>query len=231
MNDKLEQAIEQLRMQTGRYRRARRYYSGLHDLSFATEKFANTFGEMFREFALNLCPAVVDAMRDKLKVRGFGIADLGSEEIEPARRGSAEKSASESTSHRAISDLAMRIWRANKMAIRSGEIHKEALRCGDAFLVIWPEAGGGVQLVPNPADTMTVHYDEETPGRIVWAAKQWRAADGRTRLNMYFTDRIEKFVSKDKGEGILPDVKSMYRSAKAGVSQKVMNIDKVSSLL
>ena len=53
MNQDLEKAIEQLRMQSARYRRARPYYAGLHDLSFATEKFANTFGEMFREFALN----------------------------------------------------------------------------------------------------------------------------------------------------------------------------------
>ena len=76
MNEKLEQAIEQLRVTAGRYRRARRYYAGLHDLSFATEKFANTFGEMFREFALNLCPAVVDATRDKLKIKGFGIDSM-----------------------------------------------------------------------------------------------------------------------------------------------------------
>jgi hypothetical protein len=46
-------------------------YNGDHDLAFATEKFANTFGSLFREFALNLCPAVCDAIGDKLKIEGF----------------------------------------------------------------------------------------------------------------------------------------------------------------
>ena len=186
----LEEAIEKLRMQSGRYRRTRRYYAGLHDLSFATEKFANTFGEMFREFALNLCPVVVDATRDKLKITGFGVAEM--------RNGSVDT----------VQSAIQKIWTANKMAIRAGEVHKEALRCGDAYVIVWRGANGEVQIVPNSADTMTVHYDEELPGRIVWAAKHWRAPDGRTRFNLYFPDRIEKYVSKDKGEGVLPDAKS-----------------------
>ena len=221
MNEDLEHAIEQLRLQAGRYRRARRYYAGLHDLSFATEKFANTFGEMFREFALNLCPAVVDAMRDKLKITNFGIASLGSRNIGSQGRGGTEKNLiGDAVDHRAVSDAVMRIWKANKMGIRAGELHKEALRCGDAYLIVWPNAEGEVQLVPNPADTVTVHYDEETPGRIVWAAKHWRAPDGRTRLTMYFADRIEKYISKDKGEGILPDAKSFVPFGGKGTKAK-----------
>jgi hypothetical protein len=31
----------------------------------------NAFGSLFREFALNLCPAVVDAVREKLKITSF----------------------------------------------------------------------------------------------------------------------------------------------------------------
>lgn len=194
MNHNLEQAIERLRVQAGRYRRARRYYAGLHDLSFATEKFANMFGELFREFALNLCPAVVDSTRDKLKIKGFGIEELGT-----ADRGA--------RNFEEVQRAAGRIWRSNKMALRAGEVHKEALRCGDAYVVVWFGADGEVQIVPNSADTMTVHYDDETPGRIAWAAKHWRTSDKRTRLNLYFPDRIEKYVSKDKGEGVLPDAK------------------------
>ncbi len=202
-------------MQAGRYRRARRYYAGLHDLSFATEKFANTFGEMFREFALNLCPAVVDATRDKLKIKGFGIQGMGKSYAFTRESSGAEASRLERSrsnpgglTPEGVTLALDRIWTANKMAIRAGEVHKEALRCGDAYVIVWPGSKGEVQIFPNSADTMTVHYDEEMPGRIVWAAKHWRAADGRTRLNLYFADRIEKYISKDKGEGVLPDAKS-----------------------
>src|SRR5688572_24702688 len=210
MNEKLEQAIEQLRLTAGRYRRAKRYYAGLHDLSFATEKFANTFGEMFREFALNLCPAVVDATRDKLKIRGFGLQSYALTRESDSGGGSRSGRAGSNSggfTPEGVTLTVDRIWNSNKMAIRAGEVHKEALRCGDAYLIVWPGADGTVQIVPNPADTMAVHYDEEVPGRIVWAAKHWRTVDKRTRLNLYFADRIEKYVSKDRGEGMLPDAK------------------------
>ena len=189
MNHKLEKAIERLRGQSGRYAKARRYYAGLHDLSFATEKFANTFGEMFREFALNLCPAVVDSTRDKLKIKGFSVEDARGGGVDAIRRSAA------------------RIWHRNRMALRSGEVHKEALRCGDAYVIVWPGAGGEVQFVPNSADAVAVHYDEDATGRIAWAAKHWRTGGRRTRLNLYFPDRIEKYISKERAEGILPDAK------------------------
>ena len=54
MNKTIEQAITNLRANSARYAKAERYYNGDHDLKFAAEKFQNTFGTLFREFALNL---------------------------------------------------------------------------------------------------------------------------------------------------------------------------------
>src|SRR5437763_5049191 len=73
MNQHIEQAIQNFRASSARYSKTERYYRGDHDLAFATEKFANTFGQLFREFAMNLCPAICDAVRDKLRVTGFGV--------------------------------------------------------------------------------------------------------------------------------------------------------------
>ncbi len=185
MNHTLEQAIDQFRNQAARYRKTRRYYAGEQDLQFASEKFASTFGNLFREFALNLCPAIVDAVRDKLKIESFG--------------GNADAFVRESVE---------RIWRSNRMAIRSGEVHKETLKNGDAYVIVWPGSDGRVQIVPQSAETCTVHYDENEPGRIAWAAKQWRDADKRTRLNLFFPDRIEKYVADDRHGQFLPDAKS-----------------------
>lgn len=190
MNETIEVAIEQFRNQAGRYRRSSRYYAGEHSLSFATEKFANTFGDLSREFALNLCPAVCDAIKDKLKITGFGVR---SEERDRSRTLSADVN---------------EIWRANRMAIRAGEVHKEALKNGDAYVIVWPAADGTVQIFPNSAETCTVGYDEEMPGRVKWAAKYWRTRDKRTRLNLFFPDRIEKFISKDAQDGFLPNAES-----------------------
>ena len=60
MNKTIEQALSNLRRNQTRYEKAERYYDGDHDLAFATEKFQNTFGTLFREFALNLCPVICD---------------------------------------------------------------------------------------------------------------------------------------------------------------------------
>ncbi len=58
MNNNIEHALEELRINSRRYAKLERYYRGVHDLSFATEKFQNAFGNLFREFAMNLCPAL-----------------------------------------------------------------------------------------------------------------------------------------------------------------------------
>ena len=77
----IEQAIKNLRTSAIRYDKPDRYYRGDHDLAFATAKFENTFGSLFREFALNLCPAICDAVRDKLKITGFSVSSSGSAEL------------------------------------------------------------------------------------------------------------------------------------------------------
>jgi hypothetical protein len=202
MNHTLQQAIEQIRNQAARYRKTRRYYSGEQDLNFATEKFASTFGNLFREFALNLCPAIVDAVKDKLKIEGF----VSSPHVS---KGSSQPIETETRPERVVDD----IWRSNRMSIRSGEVHKEALKNGDAYVIVWPGEDGRVQLVPQSAETCTVHYDENEPGKIAWAAKHWRDADKRTRLNLFFPDRIEKYIADDRHGQFLPDAKSFVQSA------------------
>jgi hypothetical protein len=214
MNTNIEQVIDAFRNQVGRYRRTNRYYRGEHNLNFATEKFANTFGDLFREFALNLCPAICDAVKDKLKVTQFGIDrmmidETGTMNCEPRGHGDAE----------GIRGKIDEIWQRNRMAIRSGEVHKEALKNGDAYVIVWPAADGGVSIFPNSAETCFVHYDDEMPGRITWAAKYWRTADKRTRLNIFYPDRIEKYVADEPQDGYLPDAKSFVPAgSKASMS-------------
>jgi hypothetical protein len=184
MNKDIEQALTNLRLNSAAYAKTERYYNGDHDLKFATEKFENTFGTLFREFALNLCPVICDAVRDKLRVTGFSL-DAGMQAASPA--------------------ASRAIWHRNRMGTRAGEIHKEALKNGDAYAIVWPNARGEAVIYPNKAANMTVVYDEDSPGRIVWAAKVWRTADKRIRLNLLYADRIEKYISKAEAEGSLPD--------------------------
>ena len=190
MNKEIEQAIANLRINSTRYAKPERYYNGDHDLAFATEKFQNTFGTLFREFALNLCPVICDAVRDKLRVTGFSVED-----------------ATGSTGGSPVRSHSRSIWQRNRMATRAGEIHKESLRSGDAYAIVWPNSRGEAVIYPNKAANITVAYDDDEPGRIIWAAKAWRLADRHIRLNLLYSDRIEKYISRGESEGSLPDAK------------------------
>lgn len=185
MNIDIEEALNNFRTDQARYARSERYYLGEHDLSFATEKFKNAFGSLFREFALNLCPAICDAVRDKLKITGFSTESGGSSVGEHVRR----------------------IWSGNRMGVRSGEVHKEALKNGDAYVIVWPTTDGSAGISPNRAANCSVMYDEESPGRIVRAAKHWQTRDRRTRINLFYPDRIEKYVSANENDGWLAEPK------------------------
>jgi len=188
MNQHIEEAIEHFRLSSTRYARAERYYAGDHDLAFATDKFKNAFGTLFREFAMNLCPAICDAVRDKLRVTGFSV-ESSPEGVVPAEVNG--------------------IWNANRMRLKAGEVHKEALKCGDAYMIVWPNAKGNAVMYPNRATNCSVVYDEEEPGRIVRAAKYWRAADKHIRLNLFYTDRIERYSSGAAFDGRLPGARDL----------------------
>lgn len=200
MNIHIAEAVEGFRRNAGRYARAERYYGGNHDLAFATDKFRNAFGALFREFALNLCPAVCEAVRDKLRVTGFGVEAVNREH---RTANSFRKTRTPISSVDSVNAATRSIWNANRMRIRAGEVHKEALIYGDAYVFVWPDVSGNAAIYPNRAASVTVTYDEERPGKIVRAAKHWRDADKRIRLNLFYPDRIEKYVSKEPSENSL----------------------------
>jgi len=202
MNKDIEQALTNIRARKAWYEKTTRYYDGDHDLAFATEKFQNTFGTLFREFALNLCPVICDAVRDKLRVTGFSIED--------GHRNAGSLPASERSEDTQAGSLrsdTRSIWQRNRMATRAGEIHKEALKNGDAYAIVWPNAAGEAVIYPNRAASITVAYDDDAPGRIVWAAKMWLTADKHTRLNLFYPDRIERYISRTQGEAPSLDAK------------------------
>jgi hypothetical protein len=216
MNQYIEQAIDQFRSSATRYQKTERYYRGDHDLAFATEKFASTFGTLFREFAMNLCPAICDAVRDKLRIQGFGVNGISdafthysartNDVWGPSGAAKDEVVTPEGVIHTVRSDID-RIWFRNRMQQRAGEVHKEALKNGDAYAIVWFDPAGDVTIYPQHASHVTVTYDEDTPGRVLWAAKYWRTPDNRTRLNVFYPDRIERYVTKRETDGILPEAR------------------------
>jgi len=176
----IDKSLKDLSVRKRNYEKYRRYYDGRHDLAFATSKFQNAFGSLFREFADNLMPAVVNGFVDNLRVEGFTV-HLGDERV-------AEK--------------ALELWQRNFMEQRSLEVHREALMKGDAYIIVWANADGEAVIYPNRAELCAVNYLTENPGVAGSAVKIWATGAKTVRLNVYFADRIEKFEGRGtSGEG------------------------------
>jgi len=172
IDDAMQAALVAINSRQDADRKHRDYYFGQHRLTFATQKFLNAFGPLVQAFADNLCAVTVDALADRLEIEGFSV-DGGDA---------------------ALGDIAWKLWLANRMDRRAGEAHQEALITGDAYVIVWPGADNAPVLYPNRADSMNVTYDPEVPGKIDSAAKLWLAGK-QARMNMYYADRIEKYIT------------------------------------
>lgn len=150
------------------------YYSGRHRLMIDEERLEKVFKGLFKDFRLNLCLAVAGALADRLHVQSFSADDDSAAEI------------------------AMEIWKHNRMRRRAGRIHFNAVAYGDAYVLVWPNRIGYPIVYPQPANEVCVEYDAENPGRIIRAAKFWRDKNKRYNLNLYYPDRIEKYITEQR---------------------------------
>lgn len=180
--------VKELAMRRAVYLTYANYYDGKHNLTFASEKFWNAFGSMFRAFADNLCPTVVEACTDRLNLVGFDPDD--------AQRGASD---------------AWQIWRDNRMDQRASEVHSEALISGDAYVIVWPGEDNKPVFYPNCAQVVNVKFENNTPGKIAFAVKEWTEKDKKSRINVYYPDRIEKYISKNAiSDGTTPTRTDAY---------------------
>lgn len=151
------------------------YYDGKHQFTFSSEKFRNKFGKRLQKLRENLCRTVVKAPASRLEVIGF----------------LAEKEEIKST--------AWEIWKRNNMPRNAGKVHREAIKTGDGFAIVWPGRDGKARIHTQTAGNIYVWKNIDT-GEIEKAAKRWMGGDDKCYLTIYYPDRIEKYVSKEKAK-------------------------------
>lgn len=160
------------------YRAYREYYEGAHDAQLTERQRRFLQIKMGEEFRANYCPIVVDALAERLKVVGFSAEDQG--------------------------ELLWEWWQANRMDATQGIMHTATVRDGDAYLMVdWDETHQRPRFTFEAAlcdgDGMKVVYADERNVPML-ASKRWRVKNGQgagmvRRLNLYYPDRIEKYIS------------------------------------
>lgn len=153
------------------------YYDGRHRLAFATLKFRQSFGYLFRALADNWCELVVDAPIERLFVEGF-------------RFGGREKPAD---------DGAWDIWQANALDSESVMAHTEAVKDGRAYILVGPDeqATGYPQVTIEHASQVVVEHAPGNRRRRLAALKKWRDDDGYEYATLYLPQRIWKWETKE----------------------------------
>ncbi|MDH6449428.1 MULTISPECIES: phage portal protein [unclassified Streptomyces] len=155
------------------YLTAQEYYEGSVEEVFTTTQLKNAVKKNAGRFRLNFAATPVDTVNNRLEI------------------------ASVSAISEEAGSYLDKVWASNELTLEVGEIHKRTLIYGDAYLIVWPE-NDTLQIHYNSPLTTVVLYDEENPRLKRVAAKVWETAvEGktRTRVNLYYADRLEKYIS------------------------------------
>lgn len=166
--------------------KATRYYDGDHDLAFASEKFLEAFGGLFRAFADNWCPLVIGAVEERLGVVGFRVNPNGDAD-----------------------DAAHEIWQRNEMDLQSQIGHTEGLVQGAHYATAWidDEDETKAKLTVESALDANVLCHPKIRSRRLAGLRCWLDDDGYEHVEVFIETgdakgRVYLFRSRARREGV-----------------------------
>lgn len=186
----------------------RNYYDG-DPPTFLTARQAEFLNvERDKNFGANVCAVIVDSVVERLEVTGFSarpdapMADTPSAEM--GENGDGQEpgvSREEQLAH-----LLDTWWARNRMDAKQDHVHRAAMRDGEGFIIVGYDADAGHPMYDynfayDGTSGVKVHYEPGSFTKLAFASKRWMVDGGpggetRRRLNLYFPNRIEKWVSR-----------------------------------
>lgn len=154
-----------------------RYYLGDQPVVYANERLQEVFRGVLVRFTENWCGVVIDSLKDRITLDGFSGPDSAQELLDE-------------------------LWMRNEMNLESDDIHEAALVTGEAYLVIWPDETGKVEMYYNDPRLCQVFYQADKPRIPRMAAKLWSGDDDLARITLYYPDRLEYYISSSKADSI-----------------------------
>jgi hypothetical protein len=175
----VEQQLVNLRAD---YDLTRMYYQGKHrvQLTDRLKKFLPSTGfDMFRD---NWCEIVVDSVAERLQVTGLQVEGEGG-----------PKTAAWLWDQ----------WKLNRGDKVQSRVHTNSVMMGDSYVLVdYDQAQKRVRWYYQDPGMIIPRYDPVTM-EIAWASKKWTwvpriGEEEETRLNIYYPDRIEKYVASNR---------------------------------
>jgi hypothetical protein len=161
------------------YRKAQGYYCGDIPEVFASVRLRRAMRVTGIAFQFNFARLPVDARSERIQISTV--------------------TATPDSANTALEEL----WKSNKLNLVSRQIQRRALELGDGYAMVWPdpddESGNTVDICYNSPRSVRVFYDPERPLKKTFAVKQWSVDPNTIRADLYYPDRIEKYIRIGKG--------------------------------
>ena len=187
--------VELIEERTPEYNEFHDYYHGEQSLPIDSSEFQTKFGSFFANFRDNLARPVIETAEGRVRVEEFGDG-------------------------KGIAQDAQKVWERNKMKVESRWVHTQAMVKGDSYVIVLPRKDGKAGIYPQISQSMAVLYDEIDPREKVAAFKWWvtdlmpegmNRPQPYVRVNLYFKDRIERYVSEQSSDILITDFEK-YKS-------------------
>ena len=162
----------------------RKFYDGEHDIVLSDRQKARlTVTTVQLRSLANVCPLVVDTVAERLSIDDFDAADGRT------------------------SDAIAGWWDERDLDAHQDDVHLSALRDADGYMIVeWDKETNTPAFFQEPADDgwngagIVYASDRRRP---LYGYKRWRVEEGQDtgaqRLNLYFRDRVEKYITGRAG--------------------------------
>lgn len=157
------------------------YWIGENELPIKMEEFQSRFGVYFARFRDNLTRPIINTAESRIRVEQFGNGKDAGEE-------------------------AWELWIDNGLDVESRWVHIDAMVKADSAVMVVKDEDGEVRIYPQLIEQIAVLYDEFDPRKKAAAMKYWVEDHGKgdfmVRANVYFEDRIERYISRTKKQSL-----------------------------
>ena len=161
------------------YQEAKTFYDGKSNEKFTSAALQKALGSTSNTFHFNYSRLVIESRLNRMEVSAVVTED-----------GSAD-------------DILADIWNRNQLDQEILDALEGALVYGDSYLIAW-EGEDGVDVFYNDPMSTRVMYDVENPRKKKYAIKRWMDGE-KLRVNLYYADRIEKYITKGKPTSTMDD--------------------------
>lgn len=197
LNADLVHALADMKAAAGGYVKAEKYADGEAPEIFASIRVRRMLRRWGMNFDLNFAKTPISAVAERLKVTSITSEDEG------------------------VNAQIQALMDANQFALQGSNIMRKASTFGDAYVLVWPseKKPGVVNIFYQDPRLVRVFYSDDNPLEVAFAIKRWQVGKGLPsttpeqqvlnrpaenppiRIDLYYPDRIERYVSKAGSKG------------------------------